>query len=144
MSNLRHRARILVMITLFTYEFREKNPYDILRYNYEEFMDSWNIDKPFADMLLNGMLEHKEEIKTIIEENAPQWPFERIAPIDRAILEIGTYEIRFVKEVPSLVAVNEAIELAKQYGGKNSAKFINGVLSAVMHKYRQEENMRLS
>lgn len=71
----------------------------------------------------------------MITKEAPEWPFDRIALADRVILEMGAYEVLFSKDVPPVVAINEAIEIAKVFGDVNSSKFINGVLSTIMSKY---------
>ena len=130
MASFRHLSRIVTMQTLFTYEFHGGDLQQVLDYTMQEF--GGKADKHFVTELLDGVMKHKQELQKIITEKAPEWPFDKIAPIDRAILEIGAYEILFSKEVPAVVAINEAIELAKQYGSENSAKFVNGVLSSVM------------
>jgi ADP-ribose pyrophosphatase YjhB (NUDIX family) len=83
--------------------------------------------------LLDGVLQKQSELDLVIEKAAPEWPIDRIAPVDRNILRLGLYELLFAdrKEVPAKVAINEAIELAKQFGGDNSSRFVNGVLGAV-------------
>lgn len=92
-------------------------------------------DPDFAQKLFEGVIKHKKQIIKYIKEFAPAWPVEKIAPVDRAILEIGIYEILHMEDVPPVVAINEAIEIAKEYGDTNSSKFVNGVLSSVMTKY---------
>lgn len=92
------------------------------------------IDEPeFAWKLLKGVIDHKKELDNIIEKAAPDWPLEQIAVIDRNALRVGLYELLFAdrNEVPPKVAINEAIEISKNYGGPNSGKFINGVLGTV-------------
>lgn len=126
------------MQTIFAFEFREGvDADDTLRYCSSEFSDKLK-DMSFAEELLKGILKHKEEIYKVMQEEAPEWPIERIAPVDRAILAIGIYEILHSNDVPPIVAINEGVEIAKTYGDLNSAKFINGVLSSVMHKYKPE------
>jgi|WetSurMetagenome_2_1015567.scaffolds.fasta_scaffold166926_2 transcription antitermination protein NusB len=143
MASYRHLARIAVMQTIFTYEFREGvNPEESLNYNVRELADKLQ-DLDFAKQTLSGVVENRDFILRVMQEEAPQWPIDRIAPVDRAILEVGLYELLFSKDVPPVVAINEAVEIAKSFGDTNSAKFINGVLSTVMHKYRAgEENER--
>lgn len=133
MSSQRHLQRIAVMQTLFAHEFVKgrADPEEVLDYNLEEF-DREIPDADFARDLLRGVFAHIGEIHKIISEKAKEWPIEKISPVDRALLEIGIYEILHSKDVPSVVAIDEAIEIAKAYGSENSAKFINGVLSAVM------------
>jgi len=133
MASYRHLARIAVMQALFAYEFRKCDPEKALEHTFKEFSDKIK-DDPFALETLKGVIKHKRKIKKTIEENAPQWPYEKIARVDRAILQIGVYELLFSKDVPPVVAIDEAIEVAKSYGDINSSKFINGVLSTVMNK----------
>ncbi len=98
------------------------------------------IDEPeFIWKIIKGIIENFSHLNKIIEKAAPEWPLNQIPIIDRNILRIGLYELLYAEkeEVPSKVAINEAIELAKNYGGVNSGKFINGVLGAV---YREIEN----
>jgi 8-oxo-dGTP pyrophosphatase MutT (NUDIX family) len=85
------------------------------------------------EKLLDGVMAKQPELDLVIEKAAPEWPIDRISPVDRNILRLGLYELLFAdrKEVPAKVAINEAIELAKQFGGDNSSRFINGVLGAV-------------
>ncbi len=92
----------------------------------------------FAQDNLRGVLKKIKDIKKIIKKTAPEWPFEKIAPIDRVILEQGIYEIIASPDVPPVVAINEAIEVAKEFGNENSPKFINGVLSTVMKAHKPD------
>lgn len=92
------------------------------------------IDEPeFAWKILKGVAEHLKNIDGVITKAAPEWPLEKIAIIDRNILRIGLYELLYADtdEVPPKVAINESIELAKNYGGPNAARFVNGVLGTV-------------
>jgi N utilization substance protein B len=93
-----------------------------------------NID--FIYNLINGVLDNLDDIDKIIEVAAPEWPLEQIAKIDKIILRIGIYELLFSKEIPPKVAIDEAVELAKAFGGENSSKFVNGVLGTV---YRESD-----
>jgi len=133
MASYRRLARIAVMQTLYTIEFKKpkKTPEEILKYYIDEFAKK-KIDEDYASNLLNGIIENKPDIKKVISKNAPEWPFEKIAAVDRAILEVGVFEILYVEDVPEIVAIDEAIEIAKKYGDNNSSKFINGVLNSVM------------
>ena len=131
----RHLARSIVLQTLFEWDTIHANDVDaaaILTRNIVEF-GSGDIDQSFMEHLLAGVLAKKEDIDLVIEKAAPEWPLERIAPIDRNILRLGLYELLFAdrSQVPAKVAINEAIELAKTFGGDSSGRFINGVLGAV-------------
>jgi N utilization substance protein B len=124
------------------YEFRPGvNSDDALQYNIRELGDKLQ-DLDFAKSLLKGVTDNRDFIMQVMQEEAPQWPLDRIAPVDRAILEIGIYELLFSKDVPPIVAINEAVEVAKSFGDTNAAKFINGVLSTVMHKYRAKDESK--
>ncbi|MFA5829490.1 MAG: transcription antitermination factor NusB [Candidatus Gracilibacteria bacterium] len=137
MASYRHLARIAVMQTIFAYEFRGGDADSILAYNLREYADRLK-DLTFVKELLKNVLSKQQDILEVIKEEAPQWPIDKIAPVDRAILEIGIYEILYSTDVPPIVAINEAVEVAKSFGDVNSPKFVNGVLSTVMHKYRTE------
>ena len=95
----------------------------------------------FIFELAKGILENKETIDSVIEKTAPDWPLLQINLLDRNILRIGIYELLFSdkESVPPKVAINESIELAKNYGGENSRRFINGVLGTVFNVL-QEKN----
>lgn len=132
----RHLSRALVLQTLFECDMHSaldaNAAHEILNRNAAELAQG-DTDKPFAESLLASVLGKREEIDTVMGASAPQWPVDKIAPIDRNILRIGLYELLFGDRnaVPPKVALNEAIELAKTYGGDSSGKFINGVLGAV-------------
>ncbi len=144
MASYRHLARIAVMQTLFALEFRNKENMDamaFLEYSCHEFSDKLK-DLSFAQELLKGLLSKQADILKILQQEAPQWPVDRIAPVDRSILEIGIYEVLHSKDVPPVVAINEAVEMAKSFGDTNSPKFVNGVLSAVMNTYPREDSTK--
>lgn len=133
MPSRRRLARITVMQTLFEGDFREQaeNLQEILQRNIEELEEP--IDVEFAKTLLTGVLEHWNDIQSAMQEHAPQWPLERMDRMTRAILMIGTEELLFGGDAPPAVIMNEAIDIAKEYGGEESGKFVNGVLNAIAH-----------
>lgn len=132
----RHLSRSIVLQTLFEWDFSASSlvdePKNILDRNIEEFGPGLNDSDFMADLFLN-IIKKKTIIDEIIEKAAPDWPIEKISIVDRNILRIGLYELLFGDRahVPPKVAINEAIELAKSFGGENSSKFINGVLGGV-------------
>jgi transcription antitermination protein NusB len=131
----RHLARSIVMQTLFEWDFSHRTSDDaslVLQRNISEFAPGVS-DGTFMDELLRGILSKQKDLDVIIKKAAPDWPLEKISTVDRNILRIGLYELLFSdhKEVPPKVAINEAIELAKSFGGDTSGKFVNGVLGAV-------------
>lgn len=144
MASNRHLSRIIVLQSLYEYDFaelkmgkkldREKDLKEIVTKNYSEF--GHGIDENFIWKLLNGILDEKDKIDSIIQPAAPEWPIPQIALVDLETLRIGIYELIFLREVPPKVAINEAVEIAKAFGGENSSKFVNGVLGTV---YRSSE-----
>jgi N utilization substance protein B len=138
----RHLARSVVLQSLYEWDFGGKNEdlVKIVERNIEEFAPGIN-EPEFVWKMINGIVEHISEIDEIITKSATQWPFDQISFIDRNVLRIGIYELLFVDkgEVPFKVAINESIELAKNYGGVNSGKFVNGVLGTVYKQIEQVE-----
>ena len=131
----RHLSRSIVLQTMFEWDLNaidRKDIIGVLDRNIEEFAPN-KTDRPFMEKLLDGILGKQPELDLVIEKAAPEWPIDRISPVDRNILRLGLYELLFAErsEVPAKVAINEAIELAKQFGGENSSRFVNGVLGAV-------------
>ena len=131
----RHLSRSIVLQSLFEWDLNTLERADVfvaLDRNVTEFAPN-KTDFPFMEKLLGGILAKQSELDLVISKAAPDWPIERISPVDRNILRLGLYELLFAErsEVPAKVAINEAIELAKQFGGDNSSRFVNGVLGAV-------------
>ena len=131
MSN-RHLARAIAMQSLYEWDFYggERDAMKMAERNIAEQPASFD-EKEFALSIVKGVLDHREEIDQAITTFAPDWPLQKITTVDRNILRIGTYELFFNFDIPSKVAINEAIELAKTFGGESSGKFVNGVLGAV-------------
>jgi len=146
----RHLSRSIVLQTLFEWDFlpagRQGAPADkknegkdtgvdiheALKRNLKEFAPGAEDDE-FVITLIDGVIKNQGVLDEIIEKAAPDWPIDKISIVDRNILRIGLYELLFGDrtQVPPKVAINEAIELAKTFGGENSSKFVNGVLGAV-------------
>lgn len=142
MASNRHLGRIVALQTLYEQEFRQDvgdeafKLDDVLARNigrYEETID----DKDFIKKLVDGVTQNAPALDDMIQPVAPEWPIEQIARMDRVILRIGVYELTHDKSVPPKVVINEAVELAKAFGGENSSKFINGVLGTILRN--QEE-----
>lgn len=138
MSISRHFLRILAMQTLYEWDFRQtENPDDVLDRNIKETAPNIEAaDKKFAQEIIKGVIKQEKEIDELIKVAAPEWPIEQIAAIDRTVLRLGIFELLYMKEIPPKVAINEAIELAKGFGGENSGKFVNGVMGTI---YRNSE-----
>lgn len=138
----RHLVRSIVLQTLYEWTFYDQKPNiaSILERNLKEF--GHGIDEPeFAWRLIKGIVERVADIDRVLEKAAPEWPVSQIALVDRNVLRIGLYELMYADkdEVPPKVAINEAIELAKNYGGPNSGKFINGVLGTVYRELQETQ-----
>lgn len=140
MASNRHLGRIVAMQTLYEHDFRlgdntETELPPILQRNLDEFRSSID-DTNFVEDLVEGVHANQDAIDAIIGPAAPEWPVDQIAKIDKVVLRIGVYELMIKRDVPPKVAINEAVELAKTFGGENSSKFINGVLGTI---YRNSE-----
>jgi transcription antitermination protein NusB len=139
----RHLIRTVILQTLYEWDFygRKKDVTVILERDLAEFAPG--IDEPeFAWKILKGVVEHLKQIDNVITKAAPEWPLDKIAIIDRNILRIGLYELLYAdpEEVPPKVAINEAIELAKNYGGPNAARFVNGVLGTIYREVGERKS----
>ena len=130
----RHLSRSIAMQSLYEWDFygEKKDLEKIVEKNIKNFGPGLENVK-FVWQLIKGVTKYLSQIDKIIEKAAPQWPVDQIMTVDRNILRIGLYELLYgnKKEVPPKVAINEAIELAKTFGGENSSKFVNGVLGTV-------------
>jgi N utilization substance protein B len=132
----RHLSRSIVLQSLFEWDFSgdevKHDVKEILNRNASEFAPGMS-DIEFMRSLFESIIAKKPDLDLIIEKAAPDWPIDKISVVDRNILRVGLYELLFANrdEVPAKVAINEAIELAKSYGGENSGKFVNGVLGSV-------------
>ncbi len=133
--SMRHLARSLAFQVLYEWDFWDDKRNDvaaILDRDCSEFAPGLE-NKTFVKRLLEGIVAKQPQLDRLIEKAAPEWPIDQIAVVDRNVLRIGLYELLFsdYKETPSKVAINEAIELAKTFGGDNSGKFVNGVLGTI-------------
>lgn len=133
--SMRHLARSLAFQVLYERDFwkgEKNNIAAILDRDILEFAPGLE-NKTFVKHLLDGILAQQSQLDQLIEKAAPEWPIDQIAVVDRNVLRIGLYELLFsdYKETPPKVAINEAIELAKTFGGENSGKFVNGVLGTI-------------
>lgn len=137
MASNRHLGRIVALQTLYEIDFRREagdDSYDlglILKRNiarYESTVD----DVYFIEELVKGVAKHEQALDDELRPLAPEWPLEQIARMDRVVLRMGLYELHHEPDVPPKVVINEAVELAKAFGGDNSSKFINGVLGTAL------------
>ncbi|MBI5466540.1 MAG: transcription antitermination factor NusB [Candidatus Kerfeldbacteria bacterium] len=128
----RHLARTVVLQTLFQWDFMGKKG-DLVKLVNKNAQDlaAGLTDDGFADRLSQGLVKHLSDVDALIQRLAPEWPLDQVTAIDRNILRLGVYELRYGREIPPKVAINEAIELAKTFGSDSSSKFVNGVLGSL-------------
>lgn len=129
----RHLARTIALQTLYEWDFNEASKTDaksFLEYNKSQFGPGLE-DGDFSVRLVEGVLKHQKELDPTIEKYAPEWPLDKITIVDRNVLRIGIFELENCSDIPPRVAINEAIELGKTFGGESSGRFINGVLGSI-------------
>lgn len=147
MASNRHLGRIIALQTLYEQDFRREagdetwNDPEILSRNigrYKEMVD----DIDFIGSLVDGVIAHAADLDAKLQLVATEWPISEIARMDRMILEMGLYELENEQDVPAKVVINEAVELAKAFGGDNSSKFVNGVLGTLLRQKEEAEGVK--
>lgn len=144
MASNRHLGRIVALQTLYERDFRleaEDNTFDlseVLNRNITRYASTLD-DIPFVKNLVEGVIEHETALNEELAPLAPEWPIDQIARMDRLMLDMGLYELRYSTDVPPKVVINEAVELAKAFGAENSSKFINGVLGTALKNIEAEK-----
>jgi N utilization substance protein B len=128
---VRHRARVAALQALFEIDCAAHNPTVVVERRLEE-AELPETGALFARGLVQGVNDHQEQLDGLVERYAPEWPVDQIAIIDRNILRMAIYEILLQDETPLKVAINEAVELAKEFGSDSSARFVNGVLGSLV------------
>ncbi len=145
MSANRHLGRIVALQTLFEQDFRREcgdksfNLDEVLARNISRYRDTID-DQAFIADLVKGVNVKQTELDEQLQPVAPEWPIDQIARMDRIVLRIGLYELLHTKSVPPKVVINEAVELAKSFGGDNSSKFVNGVLGTLLKQLQDVNN----
>lgn len=141
MASNRHLGRMVVIQTLYEFEFRDQigdgwaDAKEILKRNLQRYKTSIK-DQSFVEDLVKGVIENQKDLDEKLQPLAPEWPIDQISRIDRAVLRLGLYELTLSKEkVPHKVVINEAVELAKAFGSDNSGKFVNGVLGTAYRTF---------
>lgn len=139
MASNRHLGRIIALQTLYEQEMRAEaddktfDVSEVLDRNIARYADMLD-DVEFIKKLVDGVVRQAPELDKKIQPVAPEWPIDQIARMDRLILRIGLYELDNEDDVPPKVVINEAVELAKAFGGDNSSKFVNGVLGTLLRE----------
>ncbi|MBR3118918.1 transcription antitermination factor NusB [Oceanobacillus profundus] len=123
----RHTAREKAFQLLFQLDINDSDPQQLIH----EFLENEEPDV-FLKALVEGVITQKSVIDSIISENLQNWTLNRVASVERTILRIATYELRYMEDIPNNVSINEAVELGNTYGDDKSGKFINGVLSKIV------------
>ncbi|MCD6195153.1 transcription antitermination factor NusB [bacterium] len=138
----RHLARIRAMQALFAYRFQpQEEPLSLLKKDLKN-QPAENMDLELAKKLLKTYTKHKEKIDKIIQIAAPEWPLKKINTVDLAILRLAVSELLYLEETPPKVAIDEAVEIAKQFGNESSHRFVNGVLGTIYRespRYEEEK-----
>ncbi len=129
------------MQVLYQWDFRGK-PTGVLpamiEHGIQEFGTDIDENKKYISDTVDGIIDNLADIDVQIEKYAENWPIDQMSLVDRNILRIGVYELKFNDAIPAKVAINEAIELAKNYGGPSSGKFVNGILGAMFNDLKKE------
>ncbi len=127
----RRQARIGALQALYELDTSHHSAGDVIHYRLEDHPLPAD-GEAFLRQLVSGVLQYSEHLDALIQKYAPAWPVAQIAIVDRNILRIALYELSGALATPSKVAINEAVDLAKQFGSDNSSRFINGVLGAAV------------
>jgi N utilization substance protein B len=147
MASNRHLGRIIALQTLYVQELRldaQDADFDVkavLKRNTARYKESID-DVKFIETLVEGVSKHAAQLDATLQPVAPEWPIDQIARMDRIVLRIGLYELENQADVPPKVVINEAVELAKAFGGDNSSKFVNGVLGTVLRAREEAEAIK--
>lgn len=145
MSN-RHLARTIALQTLYQWDFNGQEKSGIeqtVNSNLNNFAPQFD-DKGFIKNLVTGVIDNQKNIDDLIIKYAPEWPLDQITMVDRNVLRIGIQEMKYDDDIPEKVAINEAIELAKTFGGESSGKFVNGVLGTIYKELLDEQSPKNS
>lgn len=141
MGSLRHRVRIAALQSLFEVDATD-HAIDVVYERRREEEELTSDGERFLHRLIFGVWEHRSYLDGVIEEAAPNWPITQMPGIDKAILRIAIYELLIdeTEHTPVKAVINEAVELAKQFGSDNSSRFVNGVLGTVVSRYRPAQD----
>ena len=138
----RRRARQLALKMLFPYEFQVQKPINKEEAIYKDQTHLSDDVLSYAQSLVKGVLSHQATIDQMISAHTTSWTLERMVSVDKVILRIGTYEIKYLRIDPSVV-INETIEIAKEYSTLDSSRFINGVLDSIQKEIIQQKDYAL-
>lgn len=144
MASNRHLGRIVAFQTLYEYDFHggeasKLKPLEIVKRNLAQYNGVIG-DVKFVKEIVTGVLKERSKLDKLIAPAAPDWPVEQIARTDKIVLRMSIFELIAKKDVPPKVVINEAVELAKAFGGENSSKFVNGVLGTIYRERFEKQS----
>ena len=144
MAASRHLSRIIILQIIYEYKLRlscddPQNDIDEIIERYFRLYSRNESNRSFIKSTIEGVLEHEEEINKFLQPVASNWPLDKIPRLDHHVLQIGFYELKYNEDIPPKVAINEAIELSKKFGGEKSSKFVNGVLGTMYNQLFESE-----
>jgi transcription antitermination protein NusB len=128
--SVRRRAREIALQVLYQLDIDPQDPKKVVAFHWENFQPSEQA-REFCLRLVEGALQNQKDIDRLIEENSENWTLKRMAVVDRNILRLATFELRYCPDIPFKVTLDEAIELAKKFGSDDSGAFINGILDKI-------------
>lgn len=131
----RRLARAIAVQTLYEVDVAAHDPEETFRHRLEDADNLPAAEAEFAHQLVFGVLEKQRELDAYVQKIAPEWPVHQMAVIDRNVLRLAIYELRYMPETPLKVIINEAVELAKMFGGDSSRRLVNGALGTFVNKY---------
>ncbi len=135
---IRRRSRELAVQALFYMDMSKNDSQEMVKLFCDNFAHSKNV-LPFFLKLVNGVVDYRSEIDYIIERFSSNWKIGRMSCVDRNIMRLAVYELRFCKDIPSKVSINEAIDIGKKFGTEESGAFINGILDSIRIAMEKEE-----
>ncbi|OGC57805.1 transcription antitermination factor NusB [candidate division WWE3 bacterium RIFCSPLOWO2_12_FULL_36_10] len=130
-SDPRHQARKIALATIFCWVFQEGDNKDFELLS-KELLECGQADFKLVEIITEGVETNNSKIDKIIQDNATDWPLEKVSKIDLVILRIAVFELLKLGDIPMKVVVDEAVELAKEFGSDSSSKFVNGVLGSIV------------
>lgn len=137
----RHSARKLALASIFCWIFSDPSLNECLNLS-KDLLTCEDTDPELTQSIIDGVQKHSEEIDQLIAKSAPEWPIDKISKVDLVILRVAIFEIMYGDKTPVKVAIDEAVELAKEFGNDTSSKFVNGVLGSVAEHAAQKAEVK--
>lgn len=134
----RRRGRVIAFQTLYRHHMSKEPLEELLEFSWlgdERLAKLQNEAVDFAKLLIKGTLENRQKIDDVINEQVEHWDFSRLAKVDLAILRVSAYCLLYQKDIPLTVTIDEAVDIAKQFGSSDSYRFVNGVLDGIRKQY---------